>query len=531
MAGVKDAKAKIYLHGTFRVELPDGSNLTPRSVKAQALLAMLAVAPSGTRSRAWLQSMLWSTRSTRQASGSLRQCLVQVRHAFGPVASLISASRQNISIDLDRIDKIEGSFGEFLEGISLREEAFENWLRDQRRTVAARTENSLSQLSAIQCQQPARPTILIVRNAPDTPMIDWFVQSVADNIAQQLRETFSVEIVLQGREATHNQAWLAEVSSRQLDSASAGLRMALSHPASNTQIWARSVTIDLKGAPPSDHPDVLLTGNLLVEAVGDALFGNKDTEQDPDRLCRTAIRSLFAMTPEAVSHADRMFAQAHSVRPRGLYLAWRAQAMTIAMAERYDIDQEAVREEADALCAEALDMEPGNSMVLATVANTYGHLFRNHDRSLVLAKRSVLLNPGNPMAWWALSSASVYTGNTRASLAHALHASRLAVTSPNKFWWDNQLFGSALMEGRLKDAQGLAEECHAQNPNFRPPLRYLVALYANLGRIEKSIEVAEKLQRLEPDFSVDRLLNDKSYPASLIHKSPGLKLAALAELS
>ncbi|MBL4588699.1 MAG: hypothetical protein JKY11_01295 [Alphaproteobacteria bacterium] len=240
-----------------------------------------------------------------------------------------------------------------------------------------------------------------------------------------------------------------------------------------------------------------------------------------------AIRSLFKMRPSAAAEADKLFAAAFATSPRGLYLAWRAQCLTITKAERYSSDLEALEEQAEGLCAQALELEPNNSMVLATVANTQGQLFRNHEGSYGLAKRAVQLNPSNPMAWWALSSSSVYIGDTEASLRHAIQASRLVTTLPNKFWWDNQLFGSALVGGKLKLALAFAEECHAQNPSFRPPLRYLIAMYSNIGLRRDAEKAISLLQSLEPDFSVHRLINDKAYPASLIHRAPGLNLDGL----
>ena len=51
-------KYRMYLLGPFALTDRTGASLAPRSQKAQALLAMLAVARRGARSRAWLRDKL-----------------------------------------------------------------------------------------------------------------------------------------------------------------------------------------------------------------------------------------------------------------------------------------------------------------------------------------------------------------------------------------------------------------------------------------------------------------------------------------
>ena len=56
------AEIRLCLAGPLRVVRRDGVDLTPRSAKAQGLLALLGSAPGGRRNRTWLQDRLWSDR-------------------------------------------------------------------------------------------------------------------------------------------------------------------------------------------------------------------------------------------------------------------------------------------------------------------------------------------------------------------------------------------------------------------------------------------------------------------------------------
>lgn len=143
-------RIKISLFGSFHMEGPKGENLTPRGQKARALLALIALAKRGQRSRVWLCSKLWSDRATEQAYASLRQALTEIRKALGAYsASVLLTDQFNVSIDLNQvsIDAVDlrtalverhGSQPiimpeeEFLEGINVGDEEFEEWLTIER---------------------------------------------------------------------------------------------------------------------------------------------------------------------------------------------------------------------------------------------------------------------------------------------------------------------------------------------------------------------------------------------------------------
>ncbi len=74
----------IRLLGSFEARQSDGAPIRPPGRRSLALLACLAVEP-----RPWprteLAALLWPDREPEQARGSLRQELLRLRNAFGPV--------------------------------------------------------------------------------------------------------------------------------------------------------------------------------------------------------------------------------------------------------------------------------------------------------------------------------------------------------------------------------------------------------------------------------------------------------------
>jgi len=535
MNGEGEYSARIYLTGTFRVEIEGGKDVTPNSAKAQALLALLATSPNGSRSRGWLQARLWSDRAPEQASGSLRQCLVQIRQSFSEVPELLETSRKSIVLNLGLFELFSNDEDEFLEGITVRDKGFEEWLR-----VSRNSRNGLMPATA-RNEAPSSSPLSVAKAVAIThkvsgesgfDQLEWLNSLMTDNVARHLREAFSIEVITGKEPAIHENLWQVVIETCQFSSSKTGVRMALSRPARGLHLWADSTTVEMQGAPPAEHPDIALLSNRLVEAMADELFLGEAPETDcPDAICRRAIRSMFAIKADSVKAADEMFERAFQLKRRGLYLAWRAQTKTIMKIERHGFDEQQLLDEAEALCASALEIEPNNSMVLATVANTYCLTLRCYDRSMFLAKRSTQLNPQNPMAWFALSSANMHAGNSKESLKYTIKANQLASTSPHRFWWDSQVFAAALTAGKFSEAAYFAESCRIQNPDFRPPLRYLIALHAQAGREEDAIRMVEHLKTVEPDFSIESLVGDREYPAALLHQNNLFDLNKIAALA
>jgi len=139
---------QLSLLGPFRLSAPGGERVGISSKKGMALIAMLATARDGERTRSWLQDRLWGSRQTQEAQGSLRRELLNLRkllnHADDP---LLICERDVIRLRLERIDidartsrppPADAASGDFLEGLDIPgEAAFEDWLREQRHDRAS----------------------------------------------------------------------------------------------------------------------------------------------------------------------------------------------------------------------------------------------------------------------------------------------------------------------------------------------------------------------------------------------------------
>jgi hypothetical protein len=127
------------LVGPLRLTDSEGLDLTPRSRKAQGLLALIGTSPGLRRSRAWLQDKLWSDRGQEQGAGSLRQCLTEIRSSLGRHVVCLMTEAGWVALDPEKVrvraelpDSDRSDDTEFLEGLDIRDREFEHWIRDQR---------------------------------------------------------------------------------------------------------------------------------------------------------------------------------------------------------------------------------------------------------------------------------------------------------------------------------------------------------------------------------------------------------------
>lgn len=502
-------KVEICLHGRFQVRAPGGKVLTPRGSKSQGLLALLAAAEDHERTRRWLQDKLWSERSPGQASSSLRQALFAVRQALGPHADLLVATRQSLRLDpaLVSIDVRPAPDAGFLEGINIKDPAFESWLAEWRGSAPAaplgRVTATIAGSFQIRCLGEA--------GAPGRAL-----ESVLAEMADRtLAEFFGLEAVSDDAHASPDTLLISIQTFSSPDSN--GIRALVERPGSPRALWSDTLYGDFD---PSDRAIAAFAHRLTDQVVDLAIRSGGDPGAPAvSSLTGLAFRKMFSMRYEEIREAEVLLDLAATDHDRGVLHAWRAQLAAIKFVERQEDDVDALWELAEESCARSMELDPLNSYALSAVANTRLILGHEIAASLELARLGVLRNPGNAYAWWVWSNAKLYSGDTQSAYSAAIAAQRIGDNSRLKFWCDFQRSLTAAMIGKTDEAIRFGEASAALAPNFRPPLRYLAALYANNGQIEDVERNFRKLRRVEPDFTVERYLEDPNYPISMIRRA------------
>ena len=524
---------ELRLNGRFRVTRADGTDCTPRSVKAQALLALLMTAPDRERGRAWLQDKLWSDRDQPQGAASLRQALSEIRRAFGSEREVLRANRSSVALDPARVRLAAGE-GEFLEGIDVRDPEFEYWLVAQRMSDEGPTpEASVPYRGPGRQAPPARRSILFVTGSVADPALRLAQELFVDTTVRTIGETLPVDLLRTPPANSPRGLLMVTVEAFHAAEGALGLRVCLEASEGHRILWSEIQATPVRGAPDVSDPRVLGLSNRLVDAVTEAVCEQAPQhagDTDAARLSLLAVEKIFSLQPSELEAAEGLLLDALALEQRGLFHGWLAQLYLMQYVERFRGWDEVV-DKAEEACARALELEPLNSNVLATVSNARLVLWKDLAVSGELARMGVDANPANPLARWSLASAQLYYGRTEEAYSTARRAMHMAAGSRYRFWSDFQTALTAAVMGRPLEAVQLSEAASALRPGYRPPLRYLIALYAGNGMASKAVSAAAKLTKIEPDFTVQRMVADPEYPISLMRNTGLLAADDLRELS
>ena len=149
---------QLKLLGGFDSRLASGPVLDIAARKTRALLAYLALPAGRAHTRDKLVGLLWSDRADEQARSSLRQALTELGKAFGAAEPLpLIKARDTVALDpaivgVDALDferlatsNLIGELrratalyaGDLLDGLDIRDEAFEEWLAAERQRLRA----------------------------------------------------------------------------------------------------------------------------------------------------------------------------------------------------------------------------------------------------------------------------------------------------------------------------------------------------------------------------------------------------------
>ena len=326
---------KIFLRGRFRVESANGHELKVSSAKAQGLLALLATEDGMARSRVWLQDKLWSDRQPEHGSGSLRQVLAQLRKAFGKHADVLCTDRRLVGLDRTRVEIDRAGSGEFLEGIDIRDQEFEAWLTQMRShgsSVETDPPIHRGMTSFRRFNQTARRALVVEYISETGSALGSIEMRFGDMLHRSLRELVDFEPRQRAQAAPSVGTMTLTVHAFDGGEGRLGIRIALYQGLGESPNWADSA-IEQFGDAASDFGLAHLN---LCHRAGEALselltrpLRDEAEKVDANALAGSGLRKMFSMRREGFEEAGRLFDTAYELRPRGLYLAWRAQLAVI----------------------------------------------------------------------------------------------------------------------------------------------------------------------------------------------------------
>lgn len=546
--------AKLYVLGPLGLFSAGDRNLTPRGKKAQGLLALLALAPRGQRTRVWLRDKLWSTSDEQKSASSLRQTVFELRKDLGALADeILDINRMSIGLRLDRVwidhstvaedpqqlHKLEiTEETELLEGIDVADEEFEDWLQMERQIWY---DKSTELLEANPRPAPTQPTPAQTRGLlvparstedlnetqePQTCSIgflpniqqgcDTNTQHLADyvleGVARNLREFEPVAVFDFRDPAMHSDQftnafeteYYIRVRSLQVRD-SLTLTFFLYRSSRMALEWSQSIQTS---ADEIVQNSMLLEGFIAqnVDRMAKSMFEDRlrmiDNRDDwPPKVGYSALNLMFKLDENALTNSETMLLRgADAEEDSPIYPALRAYLTTFKVGENMGVMNRGELEDARANAEAALGQNPFNSISLACIAHVMGYVFHEHEVAGGLLEQALNLNASQPFVWDHYALHKLYSGEFEAAYRAAERGASLGAFSPISYSYDTTLAMAATMAGDHRRAIMAGQRALRKQPRFTAAMRYLVLNYAKLGREAEAQAMFERLITVDPEF-------------------------------
>lgn len=512
-------------YGTFRLCSKAGDDLTPASEKAKGLIALLAFSRNHEQRRRWLQDKLWSEKDPALSAQSLRQALSEIRKALGDHAPCLVADRRRVALVGLSVQAApsDAKPTDLFSTLQIDDPEFHDWLLIESGSLAA---GAATAAPADRAPQHITRVTRTHRAASD-PAAEYVRRTLEDSILLSLQEIVPLEIVDEAGSAgpARNSDLELDVESLQSGNTFA-LRVVWNRPQSRQRLWSNSRSFEAETGPVFSTVAFQKLSHDAVQALrSHTVFQTNKAHPHlaADYLCQKAVARIFRLSIAGLIEADRMLEQAHDISPRGLYMAWRGFLRMIQVIERHPTGDEQTADEAAAYVRRAMEIEPQNSYVCALAASVLSTLQDAGQTGAQIAQEAVAINPANPLAWDALSTAAIYNGAPEKAHLYATRAQRIGGVGSAKAWLDMACCLTSVVMHNYSLAKEYARSAHILCPEFRPPLRYLVALSAADDERVEGQHFLQKIRKQETDFSFERLATDRDYPIAALRKS-GLSL-------
>ncbi|MDX1400994.1 MAG: winged helix-turn-helix domain-containing protein [Kiloniellales bacterium] len=476
---------RLKIFGRFRAEDDLGKEIAIKSKKARALLAYLALPAGKARSREELMALLWSDRGDDRARGSLRQALSGLRRDLGgDLAAALRISNDAVSLDPKRVIVDGHAPGDqLLDGLHIRDPAFDEWLRDERLRCDGEEAVDGSASISSNHRKVISLAVLPLVNLSDDPDQEYFADGLTEDLIAAMGRFHSLAVIARNSAFHYKGRFpLARQVGEELDVdylvegsvRTSGNRIRVSAQLTETtegkQLWAERYDRELE--------DIFAVQDDVVASIAAELGVN---------LTVVAEARTRSLPPENLTAYDRLL--------KGRAAWWRGNV-----------------NEGFRLVEEAAAIDPAYAAALAWLALQYAYQVFSASmgltpedlgpRSRALAKRALELDGRDPFVHMAASASFGFTpgGDKDRGLRHIEIA-----TAMNPHDSEIMLLRAwhLAFHGRFDESLEVIQQVHKLNPfGTQVVSECLADLYYKICDYEKCLAIYEDRSEAPPQVLV-----------------------------
>ncbi|HZL01149.1 MAG TPA: hypothetical protein VFC47_14765 [Caulobacteraceae bacterium] len=545
---------RLNLLGAFRLAGPDGARIEIASRKGVALIAMLAMANQGERSRGWLQDKLWGSRQQTQARGSLRRELADLRKSLNAGSQpLLIGGHDRVGLDLRHVyidarapDGADDEFAgpanglsqDFLEGLDIAgEEGFEAWLREQRgaQRERARTPRRPGddgtaaggghrRQPAVPTDARGRPSVAVLRfeHAPGDAEGIYLAEGIAEEIISALARSRLISVTSRhsslaydpqnvGARAICADLGVEYIVQGHIRRVGEVLRVsaALVAGAKDKTIWSERYDRridDLLAV--QDQITAAIIGTLEPALLGheeiQALHGGARNPRHWDLFMRgrwhfwRATRDDWAIAHEFLTGA--LVLEPEDVPTLSHLALCRLGEVWAGVAE----DPGAAITEANRLALKAVSLD-GSDAYAHNILGTALSLMGRFEEAMAEQRRALELNPYLAAADGELGRLSVFAGRLDEAIAHSDRAIAASPNDPHVFVWFRSKALARFVAREYGEAARHAADACARSPHQFFLHYLLAACHGAAGDLARARIAIEEGRRLQPRYTLEMI--------------------------
>jgi TolB-like protein len=543
---VTDKLIEINLHGACHVRSTAVDGFVVSGAKHKALIALLATAPFGRRTRSFLQETLWGVACYDTGRQSLRRALADIKQIMGDVyGQVLSSTNSDVTLDLTRVAFVgQPGSAPILEGLDIREKGFVSWLAALRENPGQL--DSLFRLAVQPNERSMLPMIAVLPfRAPtgqpeDVVIGDWLAEETCRSLSRS--RMLAVISHLSCREFVERPLDIAAVrAALRTDFCIQGTVRRIGSDivvdadlvdVRNAQIvWTRNFD-----APADRFLERASEGiNYLVRAAGSAIADDaiqhvtsrELAAVEDHRLLIAGIKLMYRPTLRDFAKARELIEEALRRAPRTAEAhAWLGKWHVLSVFNGWSTDVATDKQLALDCTARGLDLSPDNSFCLTIDGFAHTNLWRRLDIGERRYDLALEANPNEAFTWLLRGALHTFRSEGVAAVAAAEKARRLSPIDPFGYYYDAHTAGAYLCLGDYETAFRLSDRAHQANDRHLSTMRIRLSALHFLGRTDEVEAAGQELRRRQPGFTVAGYMRE--HPAADFEVGRKMEAALIA---